>query len=99
MILKEKKKLKAGVSHYSVTELQNSSTDKNKVTKGSGSTKLLDLQVSVLVMLFLDRSKLKQLHLNHSVTGLVGSHSTYTTVLSISLSILIHSYFFFLSTE
>lgn len=62
MILKEKKKLKAGVSHYSVIELQNSSADKNKVTKGSGSTELLDLQVSVLVMLFLDRSKLKQLH-------------------------------------
>lgn len=62
MILKKKKEQKAGVSRDIVIERQNSSTDKNKVKKGIGSTKLLDLQVYVIVMLFLDRTKLKQLH-------------------------------------
>lgn len=61
MILKKKKRAE-GWRHDIVIERQNSSTDKNKVKKGIGSTKLLDLQAYVIVMLFLDRTKLKQLH-------------------------------------
>lgn len=54
----EKKKAEgmSSVLHRS-TELQNSSTAKNKVTKGIGVSKIPNLQVSMADILSLDRSK------------------------------------------